>query len=95
MGRKNEQAIVNVLKLADNSLKNPKDIAEGFNDYFSNIGQNLASNQTDNTNFNFETYVKKAESEFTAFQPVTISQVYQLLTGLSSDKATGVDKNFF
>ena len=92
MGRKNKQKVINELKLGDNSLTNPKDIAEVFNDYFANIGQNLASNQTDNTNFNFETYVKKAESESTAFQPVTISQVYQLLTGLSSNKATGIDK---
>ena len=92
LGRKNKQTVVNELKLGDNGLTNPKDIAEVFNDYFANIGQNLASNQTDNTNFNFETYVKKAESEFTAFQPVTISQVYQLLTSLSSNKATGVKK---
>ena len=50
------------------------------------------SNQTDNTNFNFETYAKKAESEFTAFQPVTISQVYQLLTGLSSNRPRELTK---
>ena len=92
LGRKNKQTVVNELKLGDNGLTNPKDIAEVFNDYFANIGQNLASNQTDNTNFKFEAYVKKAESEFTAFQPVTISQVYQLLTSLLSNKATGVDK---
>ena len=93
LGRKNKQTVVNELKLGDNSLTNPKDIAEGFNDYFSSIGPNLAS-QNDNTNFDFETYVKKVESEFTAFQPVTINQVYKLLTGLPSNKATGVDKNF-
>ena len=72
---KNKQTTVNEIKLGDNSLTNPKDIAGGFIDYFSNIGPNLAG-QTDNTNFNFETYVKKTKSEFTALQPVTISQVY-------------------
>ena len=91
LGRKNKQTVVNELKLGDNSLTNPKDIAEGFNDYFSSIGPNLA-NQNDNTNFDFETYVMKVESEFTAFQPVTINQVYKLLTGLPSNKATGDDK---
>ena len=90
LGRKNKQTVVNELKLGDNSLTIPKDIAEGFNDYFSSIGPNLAS-QNDETNFDFETYVKKVESEFTAFQPVTINQVYKLLTGLPSNKATGVD----
>ena len=91
LGRKNKQTVVNELKLGDNSLANSKDIADAFNDYFSSIGPNLAS-QSDNINFDFETYVKTAESEFTAFQPVTINQVYKLLTGLPSNKATGVDK---
>ncbi len=63
-GRSNKPTIVNELKLDENSLTNPKDIAEGFNDYFSNIGPNLAS-QIDTSNSNFETYVKNAESEFT------------------------------
>ena len=35
---------------------------------------------------------EKAISEFSAFQPVTVSNVYHLLHGLSSNKATGVDK---
>ena len=91
LGRQNKPTIVNELKLGENSLTNPKDIAEGFNDYFSNIGPNLAS-QINTSNLNFETYVKNTESEFTAFQPVTVNHVYQLLTGLSSNKATGVDK---
>ena len=91
LGRRNKPTIVNELKLGENSLTNPKDIAEGFNEYFSNIGPNLAS-QIDTSNSNYETYVKNAESEFTAFQPVTVNLVYKLLTGLSSNKATGVDK---
>jgi hypothetical protein len=72
-------------------LTNTKDIAEGFNDYFSNIGPDLAS-KIDNPNLNFQTHVEKAKSEFSAFQPVTVSNVYHLLHGLSSNKATGVDK---
>ena len=42
LGRSNKPTIVNELKLDENSLTNPKDIAEGFNDYFSDIGPNLA-----------------------------------------------------
>ena len=74
LGRKNKPTIVNELKLGENCLANPEDIAEGFNDYFSNIGPNLAS-QINASNFNFETYVKHTESEFTAFQPVTVFNV--------------------
>ena len=88
MGRQNKPTIVNELKLGENSLTNPRDIAEGF---FSNIGPNLAS-QINTQNFNFETYVKNIKSEFAAFHPVTVNHVNQFLTGLSSNKATGVDK---
>ena len=83
--------MVNELKIGENSLTNAKDIAEGFNGYFSNIGPSLAS-KIDTSNFNFETYAENAKSEFAAFQPVTVRNVYHLLHGLSSNKATGVDK---
>ena len=41
---------------------------------------------------NFETYVKIATSEFAAFQHTTVDNVYQLLSRISSNKATGIDK---
>ena len=40
----------------------------------------------------FDFYMKKTKSEFPDFEPTTISIVYQLLNGLSSNKATGIDK---
>ena len=82
LGRQNKPTVVNELKLGENSLTSPKDIAEGFNDYYSNIGPDLAS-KIDTSNYNFETYVDNAKSEFTAFQPVTASHVHHLLNGLS------------
>ena len=91
LGKQNKHSKVNELKLGENILNNPKDIAEGFNSYFSNIGPDLAS-QIHTSSCNFETYVKKAKSEFPAFQPTNINNVYQLLSGLSSNKATGLDK---
>ena len=74
-----------------NILQDPQEIAEGFNEHFSNIGPNLASNIA-MANCNFETYVQKAKSEFTAFQPTTVTDVIQMLSGLSNNKATGIDK---
>jgi hypothetical protein len=87
LGRQSKPTVVNELKLGENSLTNTKDIAEGFNDYFSNIGPDLAS-KIHTSNLNFQTYIEKAKSEFSAFQPVTVSNVYHLLHGLSSNKAT-------
>ena len=91
LGKQNKHSKVNELKLGENVLNNPKDIAEGFNSYFSNIGPDLAS-QIHTTNCNFELYIKKAKSEFAAFQPTNVNNVYQLLSALSSNKATGIDK---
>jgi hypothetical protein len=82
--------MVNEINLGGKNVATPKDIAEGFNDYFSNIGPDLAS-KIDTSNYNSETYTKIAESEFAAFQPVTV-HVCLLLYGLSSNKTTGIDK---
>ena len=47
----------------------------------------------DSSNFNFESYVKNTKSEFAAFKPVVAcNHVHRLLLGLSSNKATGIDK---
>ena len=91
LGKRNKNSKINELILEGNTLNNPKDIAEGFNNYFSNIGPDLAS-QIPTSNCNFYTYVKKATSEFAAFQPTDVNNVYQLLSGLSGNKATGIDK---
>ena len=70
--------MINELRVGENNFTNHEDIAEGFNEYFSNIGPNLASN-IDSSNYNFETHVKNAKSEFAAFQYVTVSHVSHLL----------------
>ena len=83
--------MANKLKINGGNLTNLKGIVEGFNNYFSNIGPDLAS-KIDSSNYNFEIYVTTTKSEFPAFQPVTVRHVYHLLLGHSSNKATSVDK---
>ena len=41
---------------------------------------------------NFVSYIKNTKSEFAAFHPITIGSVYNLLSGRSRNKATGIDK---
>ena len=91
-GRQNKPTVLNELTVGDNKLTCPEDIAEGFNEYFSNIGPDLSS-RVDSSNYNVETYIKNAKSEFAAFQPVTVNQISHLLHGLSGNKATGIDKS--
>ena len=77
LGRQNKPTVINELCVGENnSGANHKDIAEGFNKYFSNIGPNLASN-IDSSSYNFETDVKNTKSEFAAFQHVTVSHVFR------------------
>jgi hypothetical protein len=88
LGKQSKHEIVNKLNLGENILNNPTNIAEGFNEYFSNIGPDLAS-KINMSNNNFETYLEKAKSEIAAFQLISINDV---LHGLSSNKATGIIK---
>ena len=94
LGREYKPTVVNELTVGDKNLTCPEDIAEGFNEYFSNIGPEPSS-KIDSSNYNFETYIKSAKSEFAAFQPVTVSQISHLLHGLSGNEATGIDKISF
>ncbi|CAB4010237.1 RNA-directed DNA polymerase from mobile element jockey-like, partial [Paramuricea clavata] len=91
LGRQNKPTKVNELSISGNNLTNSEDIAEGFNEFFSNIGPDLAS-KIDTSNHNFQEYIKKPKSEFTVFESITTNKVYYLLRGLSSAKATGIDK---
>ena len=65
LGRQNKQAVVNELVIEGEILANPEDIAEGFNNYFSNIGPNLAS-KIGTSNCDFEHYIKNTKLEFAA-----------------------------
>ena len=91
MGRQNKPTVVNELTVGNNKLTCPENIAEGFNEYFSNIGPDLSS-KIDSSNYNFETYIKNAKSEFAAFQPVTVSQISHLLHGLLAIKPLALIK---
>ena len=43
LGKENKSTVVNELTVGNNNLTCPEDIAEGFNEYFSNIGPELSS----------------------------------------------------
>ena len=89
LGKQTTHPEVNELILEENILNNPKDISQGFNLItISQISDIIWQVKL----IPIETYVKKTTSEFTAFQPTTVNNICQLLGGLSSNKATGIDK---
>ena len=82
---------VNELVVNNTKLTSPDEISEGFNDFFSKIGPNLAE-KIEKTEYQFKDYIKHTNSKFSAFKPVTINQMCSLLLQLSGSKATGLDK---
>ena len=91
LGKNRGSTKVNELDLNGTSVTDSNEIAESLNDYFSNIGPNLA-HQIENSDCDFKDYIKPKKSEFAAFNLVSVNHVYQLLSTLSSAKATGLDK---
>ena len=63
LGKQNKQTVVNELKIGQENLNDPKDIAKAFNKYFSNIGPNLASKIL-STSDNFRFILKQPDQSF-------------------------------
>jgi hypothetical protein len=82
---------VNELKIKDVTINLPEEISDAFNEYFINIGPSLA-NSMQNSDFTFEQYIKPAVTKMTGFKLLPVTKVAKLLSGLSSSKATGLDK---
>ena len=91
IGKGKKPTIINELIINESKLTNPTEIAEGLNEFFANVGPNLAS-KLDESSCDFQKYTKSSESEFTAFTPIAVNKIFDLLRGLSCNKACGVDK---
>ena len=78
--------------MPDKTLKSPEEIAEGFNQFFTDIGRNLA-NHIGTSDCNFEEFITPSESEFKMFNPVAVDAIHSyVLTSLATNKATGIDQ---
>ena len=66
------------------------EIADGFNNYFSNVGPDLARS-IGTSDYNFENYITRTNAEFSCFSTITTSTICHLLNSLSKSKATGID----
>ena len=61
-----------------------------LNELFANVGPNPAS-KLDEFSCDLQNYTQSSESEFTAFTPIAVNNIFVLLRGLSCNKACGVD----
>ena len=88
---KKKPTLLNELSLKENCLTSSKSIAEGLNNYFSNIGPEFA-NKIDSSNCNFQMYVKHAKLEFTAFKPVVVSMSVGFYLAFQATKPLALTK---
>jgi len=77
-----------------NNRKIMKDfeIAQGFNQYFSQIGTNLANNMTSQRNDSYKKYLRNPTVQRFHFMPVTDAQVLKTLNMLNNKSSSGHDK---
>ena len=78
------------LNVGENNITEEIYIAESMNEYFTNIGPNLAA-QVSTTNIKPESYVDRTESTF-SFTLIDVHEVYEALNNLKTSKSLGPDK---
>ena len=85
---------VNELHVDGSVLSEPEEIAEAFNDYFVNIGPNLANECPGQSSTNDTSFLDFCEwnSEEFSFDKISVQNVALTLKSLKASKATGLDK---
>ena len=85
---------VNELHVDGSVLSELEEIAEAFNDYFVNIGPNLANECPGQSSTNDASFLDFCEwnSEEFSFDKISVQNVALTLKSLKASKATGLDK---
>jgi hypothetical protein len=78
------------IRLGEQVITSPIEISEAFNNYFSTVGSNLASDIVLTEN-GPEYYLKPSNSMFSLKTP-SVDTVYKLLTKIDETKSVGLDK---
>ena len=74
----------------NNEISDPYTIAEKFNEYFTNVGPNLAK-KIPNTTTSFKTYLNKINENIFFISPVTEEEVERELSKLNPNKSAGFE----
>ena len=84
-----DQNSPNCIEVKKELITDNTQISNEFNDYFSNVADNiLKTNKTPILN-TFDRYLKNRNSSSFAFDPCTPNEVFLLIAGLNSSKGTG------
>ena len=79
-------------KNSDNTYTEPLNIANKFNEYFVNVGQQLASKLPNNSEVSFENYLNGNYVESMFAEPITEYEMKMEVDNLKTTKAEGMMK---
>ena len=88
--RQNKSTEVSQVKTGNQVFTSPGDIAEAFNNHFTNIGQSLAQ-EIPISEIDPLAYFGPVEAVF-SFQRINVQKVIKLVKAIDVSKATGLDK---
>ena len=80
------------LNINDDYITDPKRIVDAFNNYFVNVGQELASKIKD-ANLDFDYYLKKRDSNMNSIyiNPCTPDEIVNIIKELKNKTSVGID----
>ena len=75
----------------DREFKEPSDISNAFNTYFTNIGPKLASSMASNADANFTKFLPPYYDKSLFFTPTDEEEIFKIVRTLKSGRSTGYD----
>ncbi|CAB3989496.1 Hypothetical predicted protein, partial [Paramuricea clavata] len=90
INKKSKTTTISEIKTENGSVTDAKEITNVLNDYFCNIGSNLAEN-LERTPIQPSSYIDQSETEF-KLHSVTENEVYKYLSNVKPTKSTGYDQ---
>ena len=90
--KKNKNTSINNLKIDNNKINDPVKIANTLNDFFSNIGPELASKFQDRDNNSFMRFMGESSQQSMCMYETNPDEVQKLITKLKIKKSSGFDE---
>ena len=90
LNKTKKSTLIPHLKIDDNNIDDPNIMAESFNSYFSQIGENLARSIPDN-NKPFHEFLQSPNTSSIFFTPTDSSEIINIVNNLKTHKSPGFD----
>ena len=88
LNKTKKSTLIPFLKIDDNNIDDPNIMAESFNSYFSQIGENLARNIPD-TNKPFNEFLLRPNTSSIFFAPTDSSEIINIVNNLKTHNSPG------